>query len=208
MEDGWERPARVQLTSGLLCELIEPAFPGQSVASFAILPSGLANTCVRFTLRETGESYVMRIHTRDPKAAALEQGVMAFLRKHESPIPVAGLRHTCLDTHAIGFPYTIWEYVEATELQTLFGRLENMQMQEIAGACGHVLAAFSGYRFPRCAAFNAQMELAQEYGPPSKFTEAFAYEALFSGRAGGRLGTVVRDELWRTIQRHSPARQA
>jgi len=169
------------------------------------LPTGLANTCLRFVLGGTDEAYVLRIHTRDPTAAAREQALMAFLERNESPIPVAGLRYACLDTRALGYPYTIWEYVEGTPLQELFASLGDMQMQEVAHACGEVLAGCTAYRFDRCGAFDAQLGIAEVYGPPSRFTETFAYQALFEGRAGGRLGTVMRDEIWRSVSLHAPA---
>src|SRR5262245_38845557 len=92
MESGWERPPRVELSAAELSRLIEPAFPGKSIAESSVLAAGLANTNLRFRLHGESASYVLRLHTRDPQAAARERALMSLLARSPGPgIPVPRL---------------------------------------------------------------------------------------------------------------------
>ena len=72
MEEGWERPPRLDLGLDELRHLVGPAFPGREVADFAPLATGLANTNIRFRLQGEERTYVLRLHTRGPEAAGRE----------------------------------------------------------------------------------------------------------------------------------------
>jgi hypothetical protein len=50
LEEGWERPPRLELPPAELDELVEQAFVGRRIAEHETLPTGLANTNVRFRL--------------------------------------------------------------------------------------------------------------------------------------------------------------
>ena len=95
MEEGWERSPRVEITHSELQRLIEPAFPGGELAEHEVLTSGLANTNIRFRVRGRDGAYVLRLHTREPKAAARECALMAYLSSHAgAAIPVPPLLYS------------------------------------------------------------------------------------------------------------------
>ncbi len=92
MEEGWERPPQAKLSLQELECMVQPAFPGASISEHAVIATGLANTNVRFRLQERESEYVLRLHTREPKAAAREQGLMSYLASNtRASIPVAPL---------------------------------------------------------------------------------------------------------------------
>lgn len=141
MEQGWERPNRVSVTSAQMNALIERAFPGCSLDWARMIPTGLANTNIRFRLRESDEQFVLRVHTRDSSAAARESAIVRHLRSSPgAEIPVPVLRYTCLDASVVGYPCSIWDSVDGALMQELFGCLPDSELNEIAANCGRVLA--------------------------------------------------------------------
>ncbi len=210
MEEGWERPPRVELSADELAHLIEPAFPGSSIAESSVLSSGLANTNLRFRLHGDTAAYVLRLHTRDHEAAGRERALMGLLSRGPGPsIPVPRLIYAdpapCHGQQRRGqHPYSIWSFVEGTLLADLFQQLAPGELIEIARVCGQVLARLRQYPFGFCGGLGAELDLARQYGPPSRFVPDAVRSALFEGRAGERLGPSLRDELWRLVERGSP----
>jgi aminoglycoside phosphotransferase (APT) family kinase protein len=205
VEEGWERPSRLELRPDELNHLVEPAFPGKRVGEYAVLAAGLANTNIRFRLQGEESTYVLRLHTRDKEAAGREREVMRYLVKNPlSSIPVAPLLYSDPGPERGNCPYSIWGFVEGTLLQELFMTLPGSELVEIAGACGRVLASLAAHRFPQCGEFGPELEILQEYGCPSRFVPDAVHQALFEGRAGERLGVEFRDALWRVVERASP----
>jgi aminoglycoside phosphotransferase (APT) family kinase protein len=205
VEEGWERPARLALSAQALEQLVLPAFPGRKLAEYEVLESGLANTNLRFRMHGDASAYVLRLHTRDATAAGRELELMRYLAQQPQPrVPVPALVYSDPRPELGEYPYSIWRFVEGTLLQELFGTLRPSELVEIAGACGTVLAALSAHRFERCGAFGPGLEIVQEYGPPSLFVPQVVHRALFEGRAGERLGSVLRDQLWAAVERTSP----
>jgi aminoglycoside phosphotransferase (APT) family kinase protein len=204
MEAGWERPARVELADQTLAELVAPAFPGRQIEESVVLSTGLANTNIRFRLRGDVESYVLRLHTRDAKAAHRELALMKYLADSPLPVvPVAPLVYAEPESERSQHPYSIWRFVDGVLLQELFDTLRPSELVEIAAVCGRVLAALSARHFGVCGEFGPQLEIIHEYGRPSRFVPDFVHRALFEGRAGSRLGTVMRDALWTVVERTS-----
>jgi aminoglycoside phosphotransferase (APT) family kinase protein len=205
MEEGWERPPRVELGLEELGYLVEPAFPGERVVEHSVLGAGLANTNIRFRLGGRETAYVLRLYTRDRTAAAREQALMRYLAASAAPpIPVPPLIYSDLVPARGGHPYSIWGFVEGALLQDLFKTLPAAELVEIADACGRVLAAFAAHRFETSGALGPGLEIASEYGPPSRFVPETIQRALFEGRAGARLGPLLRDALWAAVERTSP----
>lgn len=205
MEEGWERPARLEPTREELQHLIEPAFPGRLVGEHAVLQSGLANTNVRFRVVGDSSAYVLRLHTRDATAARRERALMRFFEEHPEPrIPVPPLLYSDPNPDRGPHPYSIWRFVHGRPLQELFAALRPAELVEIASVCGTTLAALAVHRFDRCGEFGPNLEIAREYERPSRFVPRLVHRALFEGRAGKRLGSGLRDAVWAAVERASP----
>jgi Ser/Thr protein kinase RdoA (MazF antagonist) len=199
----------VELSLGALQHLVEPAFPGATITEHSVLAAGLANTNIRFRLRGHERDYVLRLHTRDPRAAARERDLMAYLASHpRGAIPLAPLVYSDPGDPAPRrgeHPYSIWGFVEGTLLQDLFTTLPDPELVNIAATCGRVAAAFATHRFPTCGEFGPKLAIVEEYGAPSDFVPAAVRNALFGGLAGQRLGGRLRDALWAVVERHAPS---
>jgi Ser/Thr protein kinase RdoA (MazF antagonist) len=207
MEEGWEqeRPPRLELSLRDLQALVEPAFPGAMLVEHALLATGLANTNVRFRLQGRERAYVLRLHTRDPKAAARELELMSYLaRDSRQAIPLAPLVFSDPVPQRGEHPYSIWGFVEGALLQDLFKTLPAAQLVEIAGACGRVAAGFATHSFPKCGELGAELVVTEEYGAPSVFVPEMVRRGLFGGVAGERLGAPLRDALWGAVERTAP----
>lgn len=205
MEEGWERPPRVELRLEELALLIEPAFPSQRVRRYAILTAGLANTSYRFEVEGESRGYVLRIHTRDSDAAGKELALMRLLAAQPAPrVPLAPLIYSDPEPRRGKHPYSIWGFVDGTLLQDLFRTLPARELVQIAAECGCVLAAIATHRFDRCGELGPALEIVHEYGRPSEFVPEMVHRALFEGRAGARLGHRLRDELWRVVEQTAP----
>jgi len=203
VEEGWERPPRVELSLAELQHLVEPAFPGASIAQAQMLETGLANSNIRFRLAAHDASYVLRLHTRDTKAAARERELMSYLARHPS-IPVAPLIYSDPAAQRGEHPYSIWGFVEGTLLQALFKTLPDSELVSIAETCGRVAAAIAKHHFPECGEFGANLTVVEHYGAPSEFVPSVVNRALFGGLAGKRLGPALRDALWSAVERTAP----
>ncbi len=205
VEEGWERPPRVELSKEELEHLIEAAFPGASLAEQAVIGSGLANTNIRFRLQGRQPSYILRLHTREPKAAVRERELITYLAANPRPfIPLPPLIYSDVAPERGKYPYSIWGFVHGTLLQDLFRTLSSSALVEIAHCCGQVAAGFSAHRFPKCGEFGPKLQVVEDYGAPSQFVPAAVHEALFSGFAGRRLGPRLRDSLWQVVERTGP----
>ena len=207
MEDGWERGPRLSLEVEEVERLVAPAFPGETVAEAATLSAGLANTNIRFRLTGREGAWVLRLHTRDPEAAAREREVMHHLRsigEARSALPVPRLVYSDAAPRRGAHPYSIWSFVEGTLLQEIFETRPDPEIVECAGACGRVLAALAEHRFPRCGRFGPGLAIVEEYGRPSRFVPETVHRALFEGLAGERLGVDLRDTLWSAVEEASP----
>ena len=205
MEEGWERPPRIELSAAELQRLIEPAFPGRSLAESSVLAAGLANTNLRFRLHGDTEAYVLRLHTRDHEAARRERALMSLLSRGPEPsIPVPRLIYADPEPQRGQHPYSIWSFVEGTLLAELFEQLGPSELVGIARVCGQVLARFRQYPFAACGELGAELDVTRQYGPPSCFLPDAVRSALFEGRAGERLGAALRDQLWPLVERASP----
>jgi Ser/Thr protein kinase RdoA (MazF antagonist) len=185
--------------------MVQPAFPGAAISQHALIATGLANTNVRFRLEGRESAYVLRLHTREPKAAAREQALMSYLASNpQGPIPVAPLIYSDPTPHLGRFPYSIWGFVEGTLLQELFKTVPDSELVDIAATCGRVAAAFARHRFPTCGEFGEKLAIDQEYGAPSRFVPDVVCESLYGGLAGERLGVRLRDALWAVVERNAP----
>lgn len=200
MEEGWERPPRVELPLHELQALLEPAFPGVTVAEHAVLAAGLSNTNVRFRLQGDPRWYVLRLHTREARAAAKERAVMRLLAA-DGAVPVPPLLYSEPDPASGRHPYSIWGFSEGSLLQELFGALPAGELLEIAAACGRTLAVLGRYRFASCGELDAGLQVVEEYGAPSQYVPELIARALFEGRAGERLGAARRSCLWSAVER-------
>ncbi len=211
MEEGWERerPPRRELKPDELSRLVEPAFPGAQVEQYEVLASGLANTNICFWLRGQSAAYVLRLHTRDREAARRERDLMSYLASSELSsgaiaIPRAPLVYSDPTPERGDCPYSIWGFVEGALLQQLFSSLGPAELVDVAGACGEVLAALTRHPFAQCGELGPNLKVVRRYGPPSRFVPSSIHQSLFQGRAGERLGTALRDDLWRAVERTSP----
>jgi aminoglycoside phosphotransferase (APT) family kinase protein len=208
MEEGWERPPRVELALGDVNRLIQPAFPGRRVSQLAVIPTGLANTNIRFSLEGGDRTYVLRLYTRDADAARRELELISYLAAPTgSGIPLAPLVYACIDIGA-EHRYSIWQFVEGQLLQDLFKTLSAAELASIASECGKVLASIAKHRFEKCGELGPGLEIAHEYGRPSELVPNAVHRALFEGRAGQRLGAPLRDDLWRAVERTAPLLRA
>jgi Ser/Thr protein kinase RdoA (MazF antagonist) len=205
MEEGWERPPHVELSSEELAHLLEPAFPSKAIAEVSVLTAGLANTNLRFRLEGSADAYVLRIHTRDHAALPRERALMRLLANGSGPaIPVPRLIYSDPLPLRGEHPYSVWTFVEGRLLAELFQELAPEELIEVARECGRVLARFRQYSFAACGALGAELEITREYGRPSHFLPEAVRHALFDGQAGVRLGAALRDELWGLVEGAAP----
>jgi aminoglycoside phosphotransferase (APT) family kinase protein len=204
VEEGWERPSRLELEPDDLKQLLEPAFPGGTLAEYSVLTTGLANTNIRFRMAGAAATYVLRLHTRDHDSARRERDLMALLARQRPSVPVPPLSYVDLLPERGSHPYSIWGFVEGTLLEELFRTVPPSELVVIAGVCGGVLASLGRHQFSKCGELGPELEVAREYGSAARFVPDTVQRALFEGRAGTRLGATLRDELWRVVERTSP----
>src|SRR2546430_14434143 len=87
MEQDWgRRHDFVALDESAITSLLQPVFPGKSLASAELLTAGKVNTNYKITISGIDEPFVLRIHVRDRMAGERDFNIFQLVQKRV-PVP-------------------------------------------------------------------------------------------------------------------------
>jgi aminoglycoside phosphotransferase (APT) family kinase protein len=195
MQKDWQRRHDfIMLDETTLNAMLQPAFPGKSVASIELLTSGLCNTNYKIRLSGTVDAFVLRLYVRD--RAACQKDYDLFNLLHDR-VPVPEVFYVDAAGEHYEMAYAVMRWVDGVLLSDSITAGDPAQMAACAYAVGATLARIGTYTFPQAGFFGPGLSIAQAFdsGTAPFLTEI--ERSLFAGKAGERLGTALTQHLWR-----------
>ncbi len=175
----------VALTLAQLSELIQPAFPGQTVVEAATAQGGLANTNVRLRLSGREEPILLRLFVRDPKEAPKE---VALNRLVAGSCPVPAFLHFAENNPVTGQAYILMDWVDGVRLEVAAKTLTDDQLNALGRDIGRVLAGIHGITFPETGFFDADLNISTPISVGRDGLVWFLRHCLADGLGEKRIG--------------------
>lgn len=197
MTDNWERrSATIRLDKESLTRLLRPVFKDPRIVNFALTDGGKANTNYRVMLGGLDDAVMVRLFTRDPKAAVIEA---ALHRMVSGAVPVAEYLHTDKTNPVTGHPYAILKWMPGEHLGETLDKASPSERRALGIVAGKVLAGIGAYRFAKAGFFDGDLDIKQALDIGSQGFLHIMRQWLFEELAGQRLGEQLRDDFWRFL---------
>lgn len=201
MQKDWQRRHDfIMLDEITLNEMLQPAFPGKSVASVELLTSGLCNTNYKIRLVDKEDAFVLRLYVRD--RAACQKDYDLFNLLHDR-VPVPELLYADTAGERYEIAYAVMRWVDGVLLSDIIAAGDPAQMTACASAAGTTLASIGSYTFPQAGFFGPGLSIAQPFDSGATPFLAEIERSFFADRAGQRLGTDLTTRLWRFVRDNS-----
>ena len=149
------RAEAINLTAEEIAYLVQSAFPGAEIESWAPCLLGGANSLFRFTLAGESARYVIRICSRDPETCAKEVAVQKLV---SARVPVADIVHAGTMPGVAGLPYAISTWVEGVTLADAL-KSKRWSQHALGAAIGRVLAAIGSHHFAGPGKLDANLHV-------------------------------------------------
>jgi pimeloyl-ACP methyl ester carboxylesterase len=175
-----------------LTELIQPAFPGDTVVSSEWLEGGLSNTNLRLRLSRSEDPIVLRLYVRDAGAAKIEAALNAQVRERT---PTPRFIYVASDNPVTGHPYSLMEWIDGARLEIVARALPEDQVMAVGRSVGAALAGVHGIHFPRTGFLNRELVVDDPISVGSEGLLAYLRLCLVDGLGGERLGRDLTEAL-------------
>jgi len=186
MESGWERVESIRdLSLAEISRLIEPT--SLKIRFASLIEEGKANTNYH-VVTEDGQDVVLRIHTREPEAALLEQAVTDFLA---GQIPLA---HVLF--HSIENNFSLLQWKPGATMERLLTDGRAAEVRSAAFDLGVALARMSEHIFPEPGFLQPSLQIAEAWPSTVEglfgYTEWLTHQERVIQRAGPEMAEAVR----------------
>lgn len=191
----WERnePALV-ISEASFQAIVSKAFPNKTIESYQLVNFGLANTNIKFKLKESEEFYLLRVYTRDKYSLALE---LALNEQYGKEIPMPNFVYS--DNPGLGFSFAITKWIPGKHLFELFETANDSQMKTMASSVAKTLANISKNAFEKSGFFKPNLEIAPFESEEHEHPFISYIKDCLEGNAGKWLGESLKDKLWKCI---------
>lgn len=155
LKSDWERrDAPVELTLNTAQQLLQPVTKA-TIASITLFSAGCANSNFKLTM-DDGQTYVLRLYTRDSSALMREQGINRLVN---SILPVANFLHVDDSCTIIPYPYAIMEFKEGILLRDLIFTNNRDAITEATNEAGFYLGMLGRLKLPMGGFFQPNMAI-------------------------------------------------
>jgi aminoglycoside phosphotransferase (APT) family kinase protein len=197
VEHGWRRRfAFVELNPSEIEALIQPFAAGGRVLEAVPLSGGLRNTNYRVRLSSRSEPVVLRVFSADPSACPREA---ALERLVGSRVPVPKVLHSEPEAEPC---WNIVSWVDAERFDQVLTTASQAQLGAISRDAGRVLARIHAFTFPAAGFLGPDLSVGAFDGFSGDWSEMLT-DWLLHGRAGGRLGPHLTEQLLRFISENA-----
>jgi aminoglycoside phosphotransferase (APT) family kinase protein len=198
----WERHhGYVEVDSATLTALVQPAFPGATVASAKLVTTGKCNTNYQVHLAGRDEPVLLRIYTRDPSTCGRERRLFELL---DGRVPVPRVFYAAEATDAFPFPYAVQSWLEGAHLAVWLTTEPEADALPVARQLGGILAELTRITFPSAGFLGPDLEVMFEFDDAVGFLLEHTERWLFESQAPRRMGRPLRDRVWELICRDRP----
>jgi aminoglycoside phosphotransferase (APT) family kinase protein len=192
MEQDWGRRYEyVILEKSRIDSLLQPVFPGRTLDSVELLTAGKCNTNYKIKVSGHSESYVLRIHVRDPMGGERDRNIFRWI---EERVPVPDVLYTTTGSEPGAISYTVMRWVEGILFSDILASKDETAIAECAYDIGFTLANIGSFTFTRAGFFGPDLTIIEEIEEAGIL--AYFEQFLFKGGAGENLGTALTRRLW------------
>ncbi|MBA3858994.1 MAG: hypothetical protein C0507_18975 [Cyanobacteria bacterium PR.3.49] len=164
------------------------------VESIEPTKGGLANTNLRVQFERLELKLLLRLWTRDPKAAGKEFRLMQMM---EGVVPVPKINLFSRNNPVNGYPFMFMEWIDGVRLESILGELYKSDIEHLGQSIGKTLASIHAYRFDQAGFFDEELEVAipMEMGGAGllRYTEECLDNPVVSERLGSELAAITRN---------------
>lgn len=164
------------------------------VESIEPTKGGLANTNLRVQFERIELKLLLRLWTRDPKAAGKEFRLMQMM---EGVVPVPKVNLFSRNNPVNGYPFMFMEWIDGVRLESILGELYKSDIGHLGQSIGKTLASIHAYRFDQAGFFDEELEVAipMEMGGAGllRYTEECLDNPVVSERLGSELASITRN---------------
>ncbi len=196
MEQNWgRRHDFVALDESTITSLLQPVFPGKSLASAELLTAGKVNTNYKITISGIDEPFVLRIHVRDRMAGERDFNIFQLVQKR---VPVPQILYTTMGSEPGAISYTVMRWVDGILFSDILASKDKRAIAECARNIGITLANIGTYIFPKAGFFGPDLTIIEEFDEES--TLSYFEQFLFTGQSGLHLGLTLTRRLWNFLK--------
>lgn len=180
--------------------MIAPILPERKVVASFYTQGGLANTNIRLQLSGTQTPLLLRVFTRDPSQAEKE---CRLYQRINGQVPSPKIYYYSPTNPVSGHPYSILQLVDGDRLETLVEGLDPSWSVEVGRSVGASLAGIHSIKFEQEGFLDELLNVKTPIYSGGHGLMEFAESCLVQDIVYERLGTDLRTELWRFIERES-----
>jgi aminoglycoside phosphotransferase (APT) family kinase protein len=183
MKENWEhKHTSSEASPALLKQMIQRAFPDQSIAQLQRTSTGLSNGSYKFTLEQNDRPYILRISSGSPEIASKE---IAITQLVASTVPIARYLYSELHPSTEGPSWSILEWKEGILLADLLKTGDPNRIAAAGHAVGQVLAHIHQYTFVQAGFWGATLDhIVEPLTPGIEEWCAFVEDSLAHNRSG------------------------
>lgn len=150
----WEKTSTIySLPQGIIEEMVQLAFPNETLISHELIAGGCANLNIKFILKNKETPFILRIYLREKEAAYREQK-LAVLLKPSIPIPLI---------YSIGeikgLQFAIAEFMPGISLRDFLLRSAPFEIKSIMFEVGMILSKITTHEFSQAGFFNKDLNI-------------------------------------------------
>jgi aminoglycoside phosphotransferase (APT) family kinase protein len=192
MEQDWDRRYDfITLEDDMITSMLQPVFPGRTLASAELLTAGKCNTNYKITVAGLSEPFVLRLHVRDRTSGEKDFNIFQLVKER---VPVPRILYTGVSSEPEAIPYTVMSWVDGVLFSDILASKDETAIAECAYDSGITLANIGTYTFPHPGFFGSGLTIIEEFEEAGIL--AYFEQFLFAGQAGQRLGATLTRRLW------------
>jgi fructokinase len=197
MRQSWERDrAELALDAAALARLLDPAFPGATIASVEPVPGGLINTNLKIRLRDRPAPVLLRVYQRDAEEGLKE---VALMRRFATRVPVPEVLHDARTNPVTGHAYSILGWVDGVDLHAL--ALAGGDLRAAGRMLGTALARVHAEKFERFGYLGADLKLTKPIDLDRDGLLFYLNHMFAAGPGAARLGAELMSALVAFVER-------
>lgn len=172
-----------------------------NVDSIEPTTGGLANTNLRIEFESGLQTYLLRLWTRDPKAAGKECRLMQMM---EGVVPVAKIIRFSRNNPVNGYPFMFMQWVDGVRLESILNELYQSDVQKLGASIGKTLASIHAYRFDQAGFFDDELEIAAPMEMNGNGLLRYTQECLDNPLVKERLGEELAGITYTFVKSENP----
>ena len=197
MQKNWNRRHDfVTIDEQTLTTMLQPLFPGKQVIEAELLTAGLCNTNYKIKVSGLADAFVLRLYIRDRAACQKDYDIFNLIQKR---VPVPELLYVDSESSHYTTAYAVMKWVDGTLLSDVIATGNQADITDCAYAVGKTLAHIGAYTFAHAGFFGSGLVIKHPFDNENATFLGMFEQFLFKGNTGLRLGSVLRDVLWRFV---------